>query len=410
MYRAVSVTFLIKKSKAKEDHSCPIYLRISVNGKRSEIFTHRYCKPESWCSRKLRKKGTTEDTRKLNNFLDKMYSRIVEIHQELFDRKEKICSLAIKNKFLGKNEVDKSLLEVFTLHNENMKKLIGTDYVKSTYIKYNTTYKRLKDFIKSTYRKQDVFLEDLNYKFMSDFDYYLKTELNIGTNTSNKYLLHIKKVVNLAVDYEWINRNPFNNYKLKNTDVIHTPLSPIEINQIKCLENLPYHLEVTRDVFIFCCYTGLAYSDVKGLTNHHLDTKINGSSMITKKRQKTNVLSRIPLLFEAKEIIRKYKDDPLSNEQSTLLPVRSNQSYNRALKKVARLANIEKNLTSHMARHTFASELGNNSVPMTSISCALGHKNNTMTGYYTQISDVKIIQDFTNLKLYAVNHLMRDSA
>lgn len=408
MYRAASVTFLIKKSKPREDDSCPIYARISVNGKRSEIFTHRYCIPNYWCGKKSRKKGTKSNTRKLNNHLDNIYSRIIEIHQDLFDRKERICSLTIKNKFLGINQFEKSIVEVFNIHNEEMRRLIGIDYKRSTYTKYNTTFKRLKHFIKSHYHKKDINLVDLDYQFIQEFHLYLKTKLNIDTNTSNKYITHLKKVVNLAIDYNWLNRNPFNNFKLKKKEVQHTPLSPLEINKILELINLPIHLEIARDIFLFCCYTGLAFIDVKTLQNNHIEDKIDGSQMISKKRQKTNVLSRIPLLPEASDIIFKYRKLPKIG--SVVLPVKSNQSYNRALKKLAELSGVDKKITSHMARHTFATELGNNSVSLTTIECALGHKNNSMTAYYTKISDNKLILDFSKLKLYNKKHIILNSA
>ena len=408
MYSPVSATFLIKKSKPREDHSCQIYVRISVNGKRSEIFTHRYCNPNDWCRKKSRKNGTKPNTRKLNNHLDNIYSRIIDIHQSLFDRKERISSNAIKNKFLGINQIEKSIVEVFNIHNEEIRGLIDLDYKKSTFTKYNTTYKRLKDFIKFHYNKKDVYLIDLDYQFIQEFYLYLKIHRNIDTNTSNKYITHLKKVVNLAIDYNWLDKNPFNNFKLKNKQVHHTPLSADEINKIRALNKLPDHLEITRDVFLFCCYTGLAFIDVKTLQNFHIEDKIDGSQMISKKRQKTNILSRIPLLPQASDIIYKYYKYP--KVRDAVLPVRTNQSYNRALKKLAKLSGINKKLTSHMARHTFATELGNNSVPISTIECALGHRNNSMTAYYTKISDNKLIKDFSKLLLFNKNHLIIRSA
>ena len=407
MYSPVSATFLIKKSKPRADYSCPIYVRISVNGKRSEIFTHRYCNPNEWCGKKSRKKGTKPNTRKLNNYLDNIYSKIIDIHQDLFDRKERISSLAIKNKFLGINQIEKSIVEVFNFHNEEVRVLIDIDYKKSTYIKYNTTYKRLKDFIKFHYHKKDIYLIDLDYQFIQEFHLYLKIQLKIDTNTSNKYITHLKKVVNLAIDYNWLDRNPFNNFKLKNKQVLHTPLSPDEINKIIELNNLPVYLEITSDVFLFCCYTGLSFIDAKTLQNFHIENKIDGSQIISKKRQKTNILSRIPLLPQASDIIYKYHKYPKLGD--AVLPVRTNQSYNRALKKLAILSGVNKKITSHMARHTFATELGNNSVPITTIECALGHRNNSMTAYYTKISDNKLIKDFSNLKFFNKNHLVLHS-
>ena len=394
-----SVLFFLKVSKKKSDGTLPIYVRITANGSRSEASIKRYILRDRWNSSKGRAKGTNQESKMLNNHLDLINSKILSAQHELIMDGKYISGKAIKNKFLGIDEYSKKLMEVYQYHNQRIEELIGVEYQYSTYSKFKTSLMHLSNFIQSKYNVDDIALIDLDYQFITSYEHYLKATKGIGINTSNKYLLHLKKVITLAIDNEWLVRNPFSRFKMKNKPSERVFLIEEELTRIIETPILNRRLSEVRDVFVFCCLTGLSYSDVKSLSSNDVNKGIDGKMWIRKQRKKTGSLSRISLVPYAVELIERYKDHPEANTKGILLPVISNQKMNVYLKDLGSFCIIDKRLTVHMARHTFGTYTATLNVPIETICEMMGHKSIKTTQIYAKIIDKKIandMDDFSN--------------
>jgi len=385
MKQTFTVLVYLKTSKTNSKGKAPICVRVTVNGKRSEISIKQFIEPDRWNSAKQRLTGTSYRVKTINKFIELTINKINEIHNHLIQNNKLVTAKAITNKYLGRDELGKTLLEVFTYHNERMKSYIGKKYTKSTYVKYNTSFHHIKDFIKHEFKSDDVLLLELNHGFIASFEHFLTIEKQMGVNTTNKYLSHLKKIVNLAIQNQWLLRNPFANFKTKNEDVEIERLTEQEIGLITNLElTNPSHIKV-RDIFVFCCFTGLSYIDIKNLKHDDISIGINGNTWIRKTRQKTGGLSRIKLFKLTLDLLNKYR-----NDSPFVFPVSSNQNMNRILKKITSISGIEKPLSMHMARHTFATYAMTKNVSIETISQMLGHKSIKSTEIYAKIVDTKI--------------------
>jgi len=391
-----SVLFFLKVSKAKSDGTVPIYVRITANGSRSEVSIKRYISKERWNSQKGRVKGSNNDSHMLNKYIDIIRSKILDAHQTLIQEGKHISGKSIKNKYLGVDEFAKKLIEVYQYHNQRMEELIGVEYQYSTYSKFKTSLMHLSNFVQSKYNVDDIALNNLQYQFITSYEHYLKATLGIGINTSNKYLLHLKKVINLAIDNEWLNRNPFSRFKMKNKPSERVFLIEDELTKIVETPILNQRLSEVRDVFVFCCLTGLSYSDIKSLSSNDVSKGIDGKMWIRKHRKKTGSLSRVSLVPYAVDLIERYKDHPEANVKGIFFPVISNQKMNIYLKSVGNLCGIDKKLTVHMARHTFGTYTATLNVPIETICEMMGHKSIKTTQIYAKIIDKKIADDMND--------------
>ena len=395
MKNTFSILFYLRKSKKKTNGTTPIYVRVTVNGKRSDFSAKRSIDAFKWNKSKARAKGTNEITRTLNTYLDTLKQKLYDAHQHLLNKGKVVSAKAITNHYLGKSEEKKTILEVFNLHNDNITALIGRGYVKSTVTKYKTTYKHLKAFIKHKYKSDDLHLIQVSLGTITAFDHFLKTIQGVGVNCTNKYLTHFNKVVNLAVDNDWLDKNPCLNHKMKNETVTKDYLSEFEIQSLidKDIPNM--RLAQVRDIFAFCCFTGLAFIDVKNLTPGDVKMGVDREQWIYTKRKKTGTTTNIPLFPHALVLIDKYKNHPEAVNRGTLLPVLSNQKMNAYLKEVAVTCGLDKHLTMHLARHTFATYLLTKNVPIESVSKLLGHKSLKTTQIYAKVIDSKVADDIS---------------
>ena len=398
MSNTFSLLFYVKKSKMGSDNTAPIYLRITVNGKRAEVSTKRTVAPDKWNTGKGYVRGTTEDVKALNAYLDTLRSKVYEHHQQLLIRSKTITAQAIRNAYLGITERQHTLLEVFIDHNSKMQQLIGKQYAKGTYTKYQTSLMHTREFIKWKYKVSDVVITDVSYNFITEMDHYLRTVKNIENNTVVKYLTHLRKVVRLAVGNDWLQKDPFMNFKMCCKEVERDFLSEVEIEMLMSKDFRIHRLQQVRDVFAFCCFTGLAFVDVHKLTPSNVVKGIDGENWIYTKRTKTDTRSNIPLLAPALDIIQKYEDHPECETKGKLLPVLSNQKMNAYLKEIADLCGIEKNLTMHVAHHTFATFALTNGVPLETVGKMLGHKSLKTTQHYAKIIDKKVSEDMSVLR------------
>lgn len=395
-----SVVFLIKTSKTKNGKA-PIFCRISVNGKRSEVSLKKYIEPSKWISAAGIMKGSSEEARVINHQIDQLKLEINKQFNQMISEGISITSELLKQALSGEQpqeEQEMTLLELYKYHNDQMKDLVGGDVVKATYCKYLTSYSKTENFITKRLKVKDVPLSELNYKFVADFEHYLKANEKIGHNTTMKYIRNLKKVINMAVANEWLTRNPFDKFKCATHRVKREILTPTELKTIADKDFKIDRLEEVKDIFLFCCYTGYAFSDVEKLTRKDIAIGIDGNKWIHTDRKKTGTISNVPLLPFAQTIVEKYKDHEYCVNSNKLLPVKSNQKMNAYLKEIADLCNINKTLTMHMARHTFATTVTlSNGVPIETVSKMLGHTKLATTQIYAQVLENKIGHDMQAL-------------
>ncbi|HEY6082789.1 MAG TPA: site-specific integrase, partial [Chitinophagaceae bacterium] len=305
----------------------------------------------------------------------------------------------LKNLLTGKEADKKMILEIFGYHNEQMKELVGREFAPGTLQRYKTSLDHTRSFIKWKYGKEDMDIRQLNYEFISEYAFWLKSVRHCGHNTTVKYLSNFKKIVLRCVRNGWLPGDPFTGFKLTKKEVVRTALTEQELQTIAGKSFAMERMNYVKDIFLFSCYTGLAYIDVKQLRRDEIATGIDGEKWIFTKRQKTETPSRIPLLPMALEIISRYKDHPQCCNKGYVLPVLSNQKMNSYLKEIADACGINKNLTFHIARHTFATTVTlSNGVPIETVSKMLGHKSLKQTQHYAKILDIKISEDMKALR------------
>ncbi|TKT92681.1 site-specific integrase [Dyadobacter frigoris] len=394
-----SLLFYLKRRSNYVSGNLPIYIRITINGKRVEITAQRECEPKKWNIAAGRKNGTKEDVRILNAYLDTLQAKIYEIHRRLVEADEEITAEIIRNHLNGTAAKSRFIIALFQEHNDRVANLVNKDFAPGTLTRYKTTLDHSRDFIRWKYKADDIDIFKLNHEFITDFEYWLKSVRNIGHNTAIKYLATFKKIVIICIKNGWLPRDPFHAYKMSKREVDRAALTAEELSKISKRRFDHQRLSQVRDIFLFCCYTGLAYIDVYKMSRTEIITGIDGEKWLVIKRQKTDTPSRIPLLPQALFILKKYDKDPQCEIKGQLLPVLSNQKMNSYLKEIAVLCRINKVITFHLARHTFATTVTlTNGVPMESVSKMLGHRNLKTTQQYAKIVDVKVSEDMKKLK------------
>lgn len=377
----------------------PLYARVTVDGKRSEISLKKRVDASKWDPENGVMTGTSEDVKIINSHITHVKSELFKIYTQMQMLDEFITAEGIKRSYTGEKQEKRAILQVFDYHNEQMEKIVGIDVTKPTLIKFKTIRLKLSKFILHQYKRSDFYLEELSYQFLSNFEFYLKTVEKIGHNTTMKYVQNLKKIVHLAVKNDWLTKDPFSNFKCSFRKVERDVLTIQELEKIEKKKFKVTRLDIVKDLFIFSCYTGLAYIDVMQLSPENLNIGIDGELWIFTHRHKTNERVRIPLLDKAKAIIEKYKKNPVVLNSGGLLPRLSNQKLNSYLKEIADLCEIDKNLTFHLARHTFATTVTlANGVPIETVSKLLGHSSIKTTQIYAKVIEKKVSEDMNVLK------------
>lgn len=394
----MSILFFIKKTKLLKNGEAPICLRLTLNKQIAEIRIKRSILVNRWSPAKGCALGKDRVAKELNSYLEAIRLKIHQIHRELvLDMSAPVTANAIMNRYCG-NDV-KMLLEVFEDHNDKCRALIGKEYVEGTVRKFDTTLLYLKQFLKQRYRKDDIPLPEINQEFVRDFEFFLKTEKSCQNNSALKHIKNFRKVIRIAIGNDWIKRDPFFGLRFKAEEVKVDFLSNDELKRIRQKKITIPRLERIRDIFVFCCFTGLAFVDVSQLTAEDLIEDAQGNMWIRKMRQKTKEMCNIPLLSVAKDILEKYKDFASTNAKGLLLPVSSNQKTNAYLKEIADICGIKKKLTTHVARHTAATVVFlANKVSMENVAKILGHANLNMTRHYAKVLDQSILNDMENVE------------
>ena len=394
-----SLLFYLKKQKVYASGPMPIYMRITVNGKRAEVSAGRDCEPSGWNSHAGRGIGTKSETRALNSYLDTLQTKVMNAHQQLIGASKEITAEKLRDQFIGRAEKPYYIVALFNEHNDQVKALIGNGFVANTLKSYRSSFKHLSLFVQHQYGIADMDVKSLNHAFIVNYEFYLKTVCKCSGVSAAKYIKHLKKIVNNCLANRWLSDNPFVNYRSKAKAKEKEFLMPQELEAIAVKSVTIDRLAQVRDIFVFCCYTGLCYADVQKLQRHQIATGIDGEQWIFTTRQKTDTSSRIPLLPIAAEIVSKYADHPQCSNKNLVLPVLSNQRMNSYLKEIADICGVTKILTFHMARHTFATTVTlSNGVPLETVSKMLGHNSIKTTQHYAKILDLKVSQDMAALK------------
>ena len=399
MKTKVSILFYAKKAKAAANGLVPIYTRITINGKRIELSTNRFVEISKWSTEAGKIKGSSEEARSINNHLDLLKSQIRDAEMELIHKKIALTTETIKSKLLGVDERARMLVPIFQDHNNKIKELVGKEYAPGTLERYTTSLKHTIEFMQWKYNISDIDITKIDHAFITDYEFWLRSVRNCANNTAVKYLKNFNKIIKLCLANDWLEKNPFANYKSKVKEVERVYLTEAEIQSIIEKDFKTERLSLVRDIFLFSCFTGLAYIDVKNLTKAHVSYGIDGEKWIFTHRQKTESASKIPILPVTQMIIDKYENHPQCINEDKLLPILSNQKMNAYLKEIAGVCEIEKELTFHIARHTFATTVTlTNGVPIESVSKMLGHKNLRTTQHYAKVLDRKVSDDMKILK------------
>ena len=392
-----NVLFYIKRTKNLRDGTSPIYARITVNGNRAEFGLQRSIDSSEWDKRRGYANGHSKKAKQLNGYIDFVKGKLHQHRIELEERGKQFTAILLKNTYLGIDDEDKTILEVFKEHNKRCKSLINIDFAPGTYERYNTCYQHVERFIRFRYRKSDLILNDINPVFVKDFEFYLKTERKCAHNTTTKYLKNFKKITRIALVNGWMKDDPFRNTKFRLEEVDMDFLNEDELNTMMQQKFDIERLQQVKDVYLFCCFTGLAFVDIKSLVYSDIEEN-NGKQWIKKKRQKTKNWCNIPLMEPAVQLMNKYKSHPICQKKGLVFPVLTNQRMNAYLKEIADLCGIKKHLSTHTARHTFATTVTlSNQISIEVVSKMLGHSSINMTKKYARVVDDLINRDMQKI-------------
>ena len=353
------ICFYIQKTRIAKDGQVPVLLRVTINGQRAVVSVNRKVNPKNWNAVAGRSIANTRMDDELNARLDTIRLRLMQIYREMELDREPISAQKVIDKYLGRDAKSTiMLLDVFREHNDRCRKLAGNGMAPATVERYETSLKHTAEFMQFAYNKKDVAISDVDHKFITDYEFYLKTERNCSHNSATKYLKNFKKIIRIALANDYISKDPFANIRFKLEEVQRDFL---EDHELKAIMEKPIpvrRLAQVRDVFVFASFTGLAFSDLKGLKQEHLFRDNNGDMWIRKARQKTKNMCNIPLLDPAREILERYKDNPECITKGVLLPTLCNQKMNAYLKELAAICGINKEICTHTGRHfSFSSRL-----------------------------------------------------
>lgn len=397
--KSFRLTFFLKAKKNAPENLRHIFLRITINGESREISVKLDWPSDRWNAKSGMAVGNKEDALQLNNYLESIKIKVMHARIRMMELSKDVSVDSLKNLLLGTDDENKHLLEVFRQHNEKMTSLVGVEFAPGTLERYKTSYDHTQSYIRWKYGKEDIEIRKLDYEFISDYDYWFKSVRKCSHNTTVKYLANMKKIVLDCVKKGWLHRDPFLNFKMVKKDIHREALTESELQHVSKRVFSTERLTLVRDLFIFSCYTGLSYIDVKNLDQSQIITGMDGEKWLFTHRQKTNAPTRLPLLPKAMEILTKYEKHPKVEITGKVLPTPSNQKLNAYLKEIADLCGINKELTFHIARHTFATTVTlANGVPIETVSKMLGHKSLTQTQHYAKILDTTVSLEMKTLR------------
>lgn len=395
MKSTFKVLYYLKKGAAKQNGCVPVMGRITVDGQSTQFSTKLEVRPEAWDIKNHKVKGKGGVAEQTNRLLDGISSRLYQIYRDIQERDLYVTAEKVKNTFLGFTIKEHTLLKMFDQEIREIEESLGVTTSLNTLKRYRTTRDHLAEFVKTKYRVSDCSLLEIDHKFLTDWERFLRINCQCNVNTTGKYLQRLRRMILIARNNGWIQSDPFINYKIHFEAVDRGYLTKKELSTIMQKEFPCDRLTAVRDIFIFSCFSGLSYVDVQKLTLGDIETGFDGKLWIITRRAKTNVDVRIPLLDIPIRILEKYKNKVPGQKA---LPVLSNQRMNSYLKEIGDVCGIDKNLTFHLARHTFATTVTlTNGVPIETVSKMLGHTNITTTQIYARIVSQKMSTDMALL-------------
>ena len=387
----LSILFVLQKVKTNKKGLCPLRCRLTYLKRRKEFSIGMFIDPDTWSNSVQKAKPPSTENTLLNNKLSLIYQQIdkaflmLQILPNDFDVDD------IYRKYKGEDSKEEiTILGAYDLHNDKTKKLIGIDFNELSWSRYVESRRKVALFISKFYKRKDVRLKDLDLKFIQDLEYFFKTELKLKQATVYRSIQRVKKIIQFAIAENYLKKNPFHLYKNKKYKTVIVYLTDEELKRLEKHTFSQIRLQQVKDLFIFCCYTGLAYTEMTTLTTNNIEVGFDGNEWIEMIRKKTNRKISVPVLPKAKEILEKYDN---------VLPKISNQKFNSYLKEISALLSIDKKLTHHIARKTFATTvLLYNNVPMEIVSELLGHSNIKITqDSYAKVLNKKVSKEMKNL-------------
>lgn len=395
------MSFFLKKAKLLKNGEASVAMRITVDGQRVENNIRKSILPNLWDQSKERAKGTSAAAVDLNRFIEDARIHIHQIVTELQQTGAEINPLIVQQLFYGVGQVrkqERTILQAIQEHNDEAKQLIGKDFVEITWRRYETMKRYLGELIKQKYGVDDLPLSNFTGEVIRAYEVYLKIEKDLCQNTLIRYMKALKKITNRCLANDWIQKDPFVGIKFREEPTEPEFLTLEEVDRIYNCNPGSKRLEVIKDMFLMSAFTGLAFTDVSQLTEDHIVTDNDGNKWIRKPRQKTKQMSNIPLLDVPLAIIEKYQGDKKAAKKGVLLPIPCNQVMNRYLKEIAEIYKINKHLTMHTARHTYASLCLSQGVSLKNVSKMLGHASVKMTERYARVLDSSIMRDMNSIR------------
>lgn len=401
----MNILFFILKTKLLKNGEAPILMRITIDGHYEEVRIQRSVPPKLWDSSKGCSKGKDRAGKEINNYIAELSALTLQKHKELMLEQALITPKLLLKRVFGKDTEMRTLLGTMREEIEKMKKAVNIDYAPVTINRYINVMKKLEKAIPAFYEKEDITFYELNSDFIAAFDLHLKTEAGLCRNTIVRYMKCFKRITNMALAKEWMRKNPFYGYKMQQDETDPVFLTYQELKTILEKNFSVPRLALVRDIFVFASFTGLAFADVSTLTKDNLVQDNNGDWWIRKgrvkleHRRRASSISNIPLLPVPLSILKKYEDNPVCLKKNLCLPVICNQRMNSYLKEIADLCGIKKNLTTHTARHTFATTITlANNVPLQDVSAMLGHASTRMTQHYARVLNPNLKEAMNNVR------------
>lgn len=385
--------FYLKKNELKKNGNAPIMARITIDGTPKTFGTKLEINPNNWDLKHGRVQGKSAQALSINKKLDNIRGRIDKIYEDMLKHEGFATPQKVKLSFLGVGVMDDAILKVFSDQNEGFKKLVEMEErSQSTYNKYITVYNHLTTFIKERYHRDDMAFRELTADFIREFDFYLRYDLQSSHNTVWVYTMPVLSLVELAIKKGLIRDNPFQDYEINMEETDRGYILKEDVERLMmCAPSHPRY-ELVKDLFIFGCFTGLAYADIKKLTRNNIQSFFDGHQWIISRRKKSDIASNVRLMEIPKRIIEKYQG---TTRNEFIFPVPTNATCNTHIGKLVEKAEIitEQKVTFHTARHTFGTMFLTEGVPLESLSKMMGHKNISTTQIYAKITSQKISKD-----------------
>ncbi len=385
--------FYVKKNEPKKNGNSPIMARITIDGKQSAFGTKLEINAKNWDLKHGRVLGKSAQALNINQKLDNIRGRIDAIYEDMLKHDGFATARKVKLEFLGVGVMDDAILKVFNDRNEDFKKLVDKEErAESTYNKYVTVYNHLSMFINERYHRNDMAFRELTNDFIREFDFYLRYDNQLAHNTVWVYTMPVLSLVELAIKRGLIRDNPFEDYKISMEETDRGYILKEDVEKLMMIKSPHKRYEVVKDLFIFSCFTGLAYADIKKLTRNNIQSFFDGHQWIISRRKKSDVSSNVRLMEIPKRIIEKYLG---TTRNEFIFPVPTNATCNKHIAKLIEAAEIitEQKVTFHTARHTFGTMFLTEGVPLESLSKMMGHKNISTTQIYAKITSQKISKD-----------------